>query len=412
MDYLTLIVFLLASVILLIGFAGRFIFKKTNIPDIIWLLVFGILLSFFLTPSQKSILVGFAGPFGSLALVMILFNSGMEFDLIQFSQGILRGLLLSVTSFILTSILTAVIAWEVMGWPLLYGLLLGIAVGGTSSGVVIPVITRLKVREYIKSVLTIESTATDIFVIVFAIAVIDLIATGTTDMVIALKSILAAFSIGITTGLFGALVWAFFVVRLEREIRSYLLDFTIVLLLYVFTEFIGGAGAIAALTFGLVMGNLHTIRKMIKIPQEARVTYGEKAFYSELNFFVRTFFFVYLGSVFSFSDLYLVGFGLLLVGIYAVIRFVSVYIVMYKDNISGIEKNLIGALMGRGLAAAVIAQAPLALIPNAISNPILSGFSSVVLSVILFSIIATVIGVFYLAGKVKPPEKSKGKTSS
>ncbi len=412
MDYLTLIVFLLASVILLIGFAGRIIFKKTNIPDIIWLLIFGILLSFFLSPEQRQILVSFAGPFGSLALMMILFNSGMEFDILQFSQGIPRGLLLSVVSFVLTSIGTAIIANLVIGWPLLYGLLLGIAVGGTSSGVVIPIITRLKVREYIKSVLTIESTATDIFVIVFAIAVIDIIAKGTTDLALALKSILAAFSIGITIGLFGALLWAYLLVKLEKEVRSYLLDFTIVMLLYVFTEFIGGAGAIAALTFGLVMGNLHTVRKLIKIPQEARLTYGERTFYSELNFFVRTFFFVYLGSVFSFSNLYLVGFGLLLVFFYMIIRFVSVCISVYKDNVSKEERNLMSVLMGRGLAAAVIAQAPLVLIPNAANHPIFSSFSSIVLSVILFSIVFTVVGVFYLAKQAVPQKKRPQKQSS
>ncbi len=410
MDTLTLAIFFLASVILLLGFAGQVIFKKTSIPDIIWLLLLGVMLSFLLGPAQKSMLVSFAGPFGALALIMILFNSGMEFDLIAFSQGVFRGTLLTLVAFLFTAIVTAGVTSAMLGWPLMYGLLLGVAVGGTSSGVIVPIVTRLKISDYLKSILTVESTATDIFVIVFAIAILDVLQTGTTDILTAFKSITAAFSIGITIGLVGALLWLFLLREIEKEVRSYLLDFTIVLLLYVFTEFIGGAGAIAALTFGLVLGNIHTIRKVIKIPEEVRITRGEKIFYSELNFFIRSFFFVYLGVMFDFSNLAYLGIGLLLVLLFLFVRMLAVYISMFRTNVTEKEKNFMSIMMARGLAAAVISQMPYSVLSQSVTDEhilmILRSFSPIVLAVILFSIIATVVGVYFL-GRDLPKGQQK-----
>ncbi len=415
MDLMTLVIFLLASIILLIGFIGEVIFKRTNIPDIIWLMLFGVLLSFLISPSQKELLVSFAGPFGTLALIMILFNSGMEFDLIQFSKGVFRGTLLTTIAFFFTVIVTAGVMSAFLNWPLIYGLLLGITVGGTSSGVIIPIVTRIKTSDILKSILTVESTATDILVIVFAIAVLGLLATGTSSPIVAFKNITAAFSIGITIGLVGALAWLFFMKEIEKEIRSYLLDLTIVLLLYVFTEFIGGSGAIAALTFGLILGNIGTIKGVIKLPEGVKVSKGERVFYSELNFLVRTFFFVYLGIMFSVSNLLYLGIGVLLVILFLFVRYLAVYLASVKSVLSEKEKNFAGVMMARGLAAAVIAQMPITVLLGKVTDKhilsILQSFSPIVLSVIFFSIVATVIGVSIL-GKNLPVEKEAEKAGN
>ena len=405
MDTLTLLIFFLTSVILLIGFAGQAIFKKTNVPDIIWLLLFGLILSFFLPADSKSMLVRFAGPFGTLALIMILFNAGLELDLVQFSQGIGRGLLLTILGFLVSIGVTLLVTTFLLGWPVIYGLLLGVAVGGTSSGVIIPIVSKLKLSGFVSSILTIESTATDIFVVIFAISILDLISTGTTSMVTAFKMITAAFSIGITIGLIGALLWLFFVVRIDKDVRSYLMDFTVVLLLYVFTEFIGGSGAVAALTFGLVLGNIHTVRKLINVPDEAKLARGEKAFYSELNFFTRSFFFVYLGAMFSFSDWTYLLIGLVLSLGYLLFRIPIVWLAMIGTKVSNKSKAFSASLLGRGLSAAVVSQMPLALLGGSVGaqeSKILMSFSPIVLSVILFTIILTVVGVYIVESSITP----------
>ncbi len=415
MDVFTLVVFLLTALILLIGFLGQIIFKRTNIPDIIWLILFGIILSFFLTPDQKSLLTRFAGPFGTLALVIILFNAGMEFDLVEFSKGVPRGMLLAVVAFFISSFVSGGMACYFLHWPCLYGLLLGVAIGGTSSGVIVPIITKMHVGDYLKSILTVESISTDILVIIFAVSLMDLIAKGTTSPVEAFKDIIAAFSIGTTIGLFGALLWLFFVVKIEKEIRSYLLDFTIVLLLYVFTEFIGGSGPIAALTFGLVIGNTGSVRKIIRIPEKVKISKGERAFYDELNFFIVTFFFVYLGIMFDFSNLRLVLFGLLLSIVFVIERVVAVYISFYRSKLSTQEKNLASVMMGRGLSAAVVSQMPIAILAPIMKDTlrvqILKEFSPVVLSVIFFSILITVVGVYALGWKAMATGKRQVRPS-
>ena len=83
------------------------------------------------------------------------------------------------------------------------------------------------------------------------------------------------------------------------------------------SELLGYSGAIAALSFGITLGNVQAL----KLPLISKYTplnplalsKREKAFFSEVVFIVKTFFFVYMGISINFENLALTGLAFLLV---------------------------------------------------------------------------------------------------
>lgn len=70
-------VFLIAGVIILIGFFGGLSFERTKVPDVLALLGIGVFLGPLFRLVDPDSLTHFAEYFGSLALMIILFEGGM-----------------------------------------------------------------------------------------------------------------------------------------------------------------------------------------------------------------------------------------------------------------------------------------------------------------------------------------------
>lgn len=172
--------------IMVLGFIGNYIFNKTQIPSIIWLLLFGLIVGAIINTYNVEVLtpesLGSISPLvGAIAIVVILFDGGINTDIHKLFRGAPRGLMLTLSSFFLSFIgtmflvvfLDAIGAINITGDSFVIGAVLGAIVGGTSSPIVIPLAYRLKnLQEKTKIVSSIESILTDplCIVIVFAIA--------------------------------------------------------------------------------------------------------------------------------------------------------------------------------------------------------------------------------------------------
>jgi cell volume regulation protein A len=73
-------VFGLLGILLVIGFLADFLFKKTNFPDILILLALGFLIGPVLKWVDPAQLAPYSQLIASLALVVIIFNAGIEFE--------------------------------------------------------------------------------------------------------------------------------------------------------------------------------------------------------------------------------------------------------------------------------------------------------------------------------------------
>ncbi|MCK4996598.1 MAG: cation:proton antiporter, partial [Thermoplasmatales archaeon] len=268
--------------IMVLGFISNYIFNKTQIPSIVWLLLFGLFVGiiFNIQEINQQLLRQVSSLFGAVAIIIILFDGGINTNIYQLFRGAPRGLLLTVSGFCLSFIATflVIIGLEYAGiidfggHGLVIGAVLGAIVGGTSSPIVIPLAYRLKnLQEKTKTVSSIESILTDPLCIVVVFAIYYMVFTvGELNLLLGIGNLVKTFSVGIVLGITFGLIWLFIMNRIRREQFSYIITLAVVFLVYSFTALIvgtseggEGAGAIACLMFGLVLGNGKKILKMV-----------------------------------------------------------------------------------------------------------------------------------------------------
>jgi len=291
-------------------------------------------------------------------------------------------------------------------------LLLGAILGGTSSPIVIPIVSKMKhMKENIKLILSLESAITDVLCIGVAIAILQTLLTGTVTN--AAHLIASAFSIGIVAGLLVGLLWIPIMRKLAKEPHSYVVTLAVLFLLYSATEMLQGSGAIACLVFGVVLGNG---KKLLEILRHKNYAYEldmqTKDFHSLITFFIRTFFFVYLGLLVTISNFSYVYIGIGLSVLVLLVRPLAIRISDYRRDTPAEERRLMSVLIPRGLAAAVLAY-----LPVAYGVPGTEGFVDIVFVVILVTVIMSTAGVYsfgrnlekrkILAGDVKKVKKEK-----
>ena len=172
---------IILGAIMILGFIGNLIFNRTQIPSIVWLLIFGLFVGvvYNVGAYPTDIVMAISKFFAAVAIVIILFDGGINTDLYQLFRGAPRGLLLSISAFSLSVLVTMAIivtlsATIIPSIPLehsvIIGIIMGAIVGGTSSPIVIPLANRLQnLQEKTKMALSIESIITDPLCIVIVL---------------------------------------------------------------------------------------------------------------------------------------------------------------------------------------------------------------------------------------------------
>ena len=383
------------SIAVAIGFLGERLFKRTGIPDVIPIMILGLLVGPVLNLIKPEPLVAMAPLFGSIALLIILFNSGLNLDFYAVVKQTPRAAMLAIMTFGLGTLSTMVIAIYVLKMEPMLGILIGTILGGSSSIIVIPYLQQMKVGERVKTILSLESTITDILAVVATLTIIKVIqirATGSETMPIT-QMISSSFSIGIVTGLLLGLIWLWIFPKISKDAYNYMMTLFIAFLTYSITEFLGGSGPLSALVFGLILGNGRSMSQIFKFDKQVTINTDITRFNSEISFLVRSIFFVYIGIIATIGDIQLtiVGIGIALLLLSS--RLVAAPIVTWKTKIEK-QRNMIIVMFPRGLGAAVLASLPFTMgIPNT------EIFVNVVFVVIFATIAITVIGTFTIKNK-------------
>ncbi len=201
-----------------------------------------------------------------------------------------------------------------------------------------------------------------------------------------------------------ALFWLYIMNRFKEYSKGYtwILTLTMIIATYGIAQFLGLNGAITIFIFGFSFYNIgihkktsqrskSIIGRYFSISEEVKHV---RQFQKEVVFFVSTFFFVYIGLLFSVqqASYALIGIALLMSLIIIPLRFVFLPIikgVLSRDRQKmKIEKYLVGFDVARGLSPAIVATLPLSMginIPN---------FVDIVFIVILVTNLISSIGIF------------------
>ncbi|MEM1539346.1 MAG: cation:proton antiporter [Candidatus Bathyarchaeia archaeon] len=354
---------ILAGSIIVIGFLGNYVFERKNIPDMIILIILGMIIGPLSGLVNVGSIMSLAPYLSSLALVFILFDGGLAMNIYRIFAESPRATVLAVLSFGLSIAFTTLLMklFIIPDVPIVYSILFGTILGGSSSIAVVPLVSKIHISEKCSTILNLESAISDILCIVFSLVAIEIALKGTVDVTTIGQSVASRFSTGIVLGLIFGIVWLSIFKKVARASYAYILTLAVVLLAYATSEILGGSGSLCSLLFGIVLGNEKEIYRMLKREKvsETVVDVGLKRFESEIAFLLRTFFFVYIGLMFTISEFKTIVIGTVLSFVLLLARFISVRIATFRSAELVNERSIMSALLTRGLDAAVLATLPM-----------------------------------------------------
>lgn len=370
------------------------IFSRTKVPDVLFLILLGICVGPVLglvSPEH----FGTVGPILiTITLIIILFESGTVLELTALRAAVGGAMALATTSFFLSMIAVAGLVLWLTDLELIPAFILGAIVGSISEAIVIPLVKQLRMRKDSQTLLSIESSVNDVLSIVIVIALIEAYKLGEFQFASVTGNLIASFLVAIVFGVTGAFIWSRFLNRIHAIKNTMFTTAAFVFVIFGIVEILGFNGPMAALAFGITIGNVESIRFYVFRKPQANEPIGlsqtERAFFSEVAFLLKAFFFLYLGISLELISGWLIQLAIILTILVFVLRIPTVKVTVNK-SIPVKDASIMAIMVPKGLAAAVLASIPF-------QQGIIGGelIKSVTYGVVLLSIVMTSVLVLLL----------------
>ena len=294
---------------LVLAFVANRLFRHTRVPDVFILMATGVLLGPVLGWVDPSKFGQVTHAFGTLAVILILFEGGLELDVRETFRHFPGGLVLGLLTFLFTFGLVSLVAWRSLDLPVQAALQVGGVLGCTSSAIVLPILQQTELRQRVKTTLLLEASLGDVLAVLTVGALLDLARRGGPVLSRLGREFLAEIFVSLVLAVVAGILWSRLLPYLSEQRFWHVLTFSVVLLLYAASEAAHGSGLIAVLGFGIVLANFPGVARSLlhaTLGLEAPASEHHQqilTFHSELAFLVRTFFFVLLGVVVKLTGL-------------------------------------------------------------------------------------------------------------
>jgi len=365
---------------------------RTKIPDVLWLFIIGLLLG----PIGGIVNLsnfGAVGPvFTTITLVFILFESGIDQRLEPLIDSLGGTARITTYNFFGSCLVAAGIAYFYTDLGILRSLVLGSIVGGTSSAVVTTLAKQYNMTERSSTILVLESAFSDVYTLAIPLTLLTAYNVGRVDVAFVTGHMIAAFLLAAMLGIAGAFLWSILLNRMRTLQNTVFTTPAFVFIIYGVVEILNYSGPIAALAFGITLGNIDVlgppIMKNVISRKPISLTDHERAFFSEAVFLLRTFFFVYIGISVRLQDWWMLMLGAIITCALFLVRIPIVRLAVPRDT-SPKDAAYMATMIPKGLGAAVLASLP-------VQQGIPGGeiIQSVVFSIILCSTLFTTILTF------------------
>ena len=204
---------------------------------------------------------------GSLALAIVLFDSGFSTPVHSFRIAAIPSLTLASVGVLITSAVFACGASLLLGFSWLEGLLLGSIVASTDAAAVFFLlrIGGINIRDKVRSTLEVESGTNDPMAIFLTVALSELVATGQGFSGLNLGFLLLfveEMGLGVLFGILGGMmiVWVLNRFTSDRGLAP-IFVLALALLVFSFTGTMGGSGFLAVYVAGIYAGNKRMFAK-------------------------------------------------------------------------------------------------------------------------------------------------------
>lgn len=391
------VLLLAAGVVIFAGVAGEAFFRRTGVPEVAFLMILGVILGPVLGIVQIEAVMAIVPYFAALALIIIMFDGGLNLNLKRLVSTAHFATALVVGGFIISVALVAVGARFILEWGWLESLLLGSIVGGSSSAIVFGLVRQIGISKDARSVLSFESALTDILATIVAFVMLEAVFTGQLNTDTLLSSMGRAAAVGLILGFGVGVPWLYITTRMVNTQHVYMLTLGMLFVLFFLAVHFGESGALTALVFGLMLGNRKKLTDWLRIP--FRSIDHDDPTHNQLTFLVRSFFFVFVGLMATLGSIEYIIFGIVMTVLVYYGRAIVVKLTLTK-RFSDLDKRITRVMIPRGLAAAVLATFPITMgLDNA------EAYLQIVFFIILTSVIITTMGSRVSKAKTKTEDR-------
>ncbi len=400
---------LLVSSTILLAYVSDLIYTRTRIPDILWLLVFGIILGPVFGVFQKELFIYLSPLMSTVALSIILFDAGLNLDIGMLLETMRKSVAISVAT-IFCAIVTMglLIRWLVPEFTLIQGMLLGSMIGGTSTVATFSVLSNLERLipdiESTRTILLMESVISDPICIISSVTLIKMIMLPKVSLLGSFMDIIIIFFYSTLFGVAVGVLWSIALSILKNRRFNNIVTLAVLLLIYVVAESVmgKGGGVMTALMFGLAISNSSKVFSTLGAKKRLMIdTRQLKAFHDEITFFVKAFFFVYIGLIVTLSRQYFLA-GIAIFIIIQALRYVLLTSLNGILSLDREELLLSRVVYTSGLPAFIMSQMPMIMDPGRVhfTNPEVypNLATTIVIGTVLF---ATFVGPSIVKRQIK-----------
>lgn len=334
------------AVLLFVGVICSWISSKLRIPDVLLLLITGIL--FGITTYQGKPLIAFPELFltsmAILALALIIFDSTARWRIKEVDTLSLKAIKISIMTITLHLLLFPIAAHYILHLPVWMSILFATLICGTGPEVLLP--TEKKKNKTL-SLLKIESLFNTPLTVIFPFIVLDLMQNvkvqWMTSIIEQLVPFIMKFIVGLGAGVFVGIILFKIMQKAYTDIYASLAVIIAALLSYVLAENLGGSGVLAVTALGLFFGK--TLDK-----QKINLLNVEGVLAKALFIFV----FILLGLIIHIplTKKFFIQ-SISLFGIYLFIRFISISLTTFKEQ-NFKEKIFMTLNSPKGIATATV----------------------------------------------------------
>lgn len=400
----TLVYLTYAVAILGLGLLSTLISRRIKIPNMLLLLIIGIILNYVTTRTSFTFSSLFLTSISILALVMIVFDSASRFKFKQFDELSVKALKLISVFLLFNALILTPITMLMTGFPFnvyyfIATMIFTTAMSGTDAAIVLSVFKDIKNK--ITTFLEIESLLNTPIIVLIPFILLDIVigleSGAKIDFTQHILPFLAQFVAGIGAGvLVGIIIFKVMRTYYSHEL-SPLAIIVSALLTYILAGWLGGNGVLAITALGLIFGSIYVKQKMYLLE-----------FSSVFSRALQIFVFVLVGFIITpplVLDFFIKSSALFM--LYTLVRFLAIHVsFMTEFNLK--EKIFMSLTMPKGIAVSVIA---FTLATSKISA--ISHLLNYMLVFILYSIIVASVTVkfsrFFIKAAVMKEEPSPEK---
>ena len=395
---------LLLAVIMLLGFVGEIAFRKKRIPDMLLLLLIGIVIHYtgIIPAVYLSIMKDLLGFVGTIALIFIVFGGVLKLDLEKFGRSLPKGIAMASADLIFVIGILTPLLYFFFKIPLIDSLLLATVLSETSVTFIVPLIARVNLNENVKHTVEVETIMNSIMNIIVVLLILSVMnqqftITGTAGYLFG--SISESLVLGGVVGI----VWLV-VLRQALTPHYYIATIAILLALWGVSDYLGASAILTVFLFSVIITNSVPVSKIIKISGSIN-NESLSYFNQEITFFVLTLFYVYIGILVNIFDFGGIIIAAILVAILVPIRFLEVYSVQGMTKWFGKDSAIVSSFVQRGSTVIVIAGVLLSTDPkvfNLYGNIL---FYTVIFSILVGSIIFSALSKKYVPAATSTPKE-------